>query len=256
MSANSSARPARAALLTVWVLVAFIGAQIIGSLLLIGLFFVIPGLESFNSAIIATASAVISYSLTLTLLIGVPYLLQHRKTSLKTLGIDRPMSWPDIGFGTLGFLPYAILTAVTIWLFTSVFQVIDPEQSQALPFDNLVMQYEYIVAFVTLVILAPIAEELLFRGYFLGKMSGYVNKWAAIIVTAVIFALMHVPGFTSDGGFQLQWGAAADTLALGLVLGGLRVFTGSIWAGVLLHMLKNAIAYYVLFIAPSVPGTM
>jgi len=35
-----------------------------------------------------------------------------------------------------------------------------------------------------------------------------------------------------------------------LVLCTLRIVTGSIWAGVLLHMIKNGLAFYVLFVAP------
>lgn len=256
MSVKSSASLASIAGVTLWLLAAFFGAQILASLLLIGIEYIVPGFAGLNPAVLSTMAAALSYGLALAIAIGVPFYLYKRPTSLKTLGIQRLMSWPDIGFGLLAFIPYAILTAVVVWVFTDIFNIIDPKQSQALPFQNLVMQYEYIVAFITLVVIAPIAEELLFRGYFLGKVSARTNKWISVLVTAIIFGLMHVPGFTADGGFQLQWGAAADTFSLGLVLGALRVFTGSIWAGVLLHMIKNAIAYYVLFIAGSVPGTM
>ena len=111
------------------------------------------------------------------------------------------------------------------------------------------------VAFITLVVLAPLAEELLFRGYFLGKTSEKIGKWLAVIVTALVFGFMHLLAPT-ESGIVLQWGAAADTFAMGLTAGILRTLTGSIWAGVILHSIKNGIAYYFLFINPLPPGSM
>jgi membrane protease YdiL (CAAX protease family) len=57
-------------------------------------------------------------------------------------------------------------------------------------------------------------------------------------------------------GASLQWNVAADTFALSLVLCTLRQITGNIWAGVLLHMIKNGIAYYFLFINPDLFRTL
>jgi membrane protease YdiL (CAAX protease family) len=74
-----------------------------------------------------------------------------------------------------------------------------------------------------------------------------INKFVAVGLTAIAFGSLHLLGFT-DNGVVLQWAAAADTFSLGLVLGSLRLITGSIWAGVLLHALKNSVAYYFLFI--------
>jgi len=61
----------------------------------------------------------------------------------------------------------------------------------------------------------------------------------AALVTSLVFAAVHG-----------QWNVAIDTFALSLVLCALREVTGTIWAGILLHMFKNAIAFYVLFIYP------
>ncbi|RYZ49901.1 MAG: CPBP family intramembrane metalloprotease, partial [Sphingobacteriales bacterium] len=64
------------------------------------------------------------------------------------------------------------------------------------------------------------------------------------IVTSIVFGAIHG-----------QWNVAVDVFALSLILCSLREITGSIWAGVLLHMLKNGIAFYFLFIGPVVaPG--
>ena len=82
--------------------------------------------------------------------------------------------------------------------------------------------------FVVVAVLAPIAEELLFRGlgYTLLKPLG---RWPAIVLTAVAFALAH--GLLE--GFPLL-------VLFGAGLAYLRSRVGSIVPGILLHMAFNA----------------
>jgi membrane protease YdiL (CAAX protease family) len=96
-----------------------------------------------------------------------------------------------------------------------------------------------------LIIVAPVAEEVLFRGYLYGKLRKSVPVWAAIGIVSVLFGSIHG-----------QWNVAIDVFALSIVLCVLREITGSIWAGILLHMVKNGLAFYILFINPAVLGTI
>lgn len=237
--------------LTLWVIFALFIGQILASVAVYGLLS-----ESFNATMLGTIAAALGYILALALAIGVPAQIWKKRASGKTLGFDRWPSWSDIGFGLLAVLPYYMLSAAVVWVGMDVFKVIDPDVGQQIGFDNLTMRIEFILVFITLVIMAPLAEELLFRGYFLGRMSERTGKWSAVLVTSVAFGLMHLVGLTDNGSIVLQWGAAADTFAMGLTAGVLRTFTGSIWAGVLLHGLKNAVAYYFLFIDPLLTGGM
>ena len=96
---------------------------------------------------------------------------------------------------------------------------------------------------MTLVIVAPIAEEVLFRGYLYGKLKGYVPAIWAALATSLLFGIAH-----------FQWTVGIDVFILSMFLCGLRSLTGSIWAGILVHILKNALAYYILFINPLLGG--
>ena len=241
MSASLLGKGAYTLGLTVWVIVALLLGQALGAVVLLNL----P--LSLNPAVETTMLAALGYGLGLALALGVPALATRKPVSLKTLGISRHLAWSDIGLSILSVLPYYLLSALAVWLGLEVFKVINPEVGQQISFAQPNLKIEYYVAFVTLVILAPLAEELLFRGYFLGRLGDKIGKWFALIVTAVVFGLLHLPGFT-DSGVVLQWSAAADTFVLGLTAGILRLLSGSIWAGVLLHAIKNAIAYYFLFI--------
>lgn len=231
-----------------WVPAAFIGAQIVTLFLFRAINALVPVFTSVDDAVYATIFAATSYSMALLITIGLPYFIGHRQTSRETLGLQRLLGWSDIGIGLLALLPYYIFAGVLLWAATQLFPALDTTQAQAIAYKNLSQQYEYLAAFIALVILAPFAEEALFRGYFFGKIQTVIGKWWAVLVVTAVFALLHLPGEVTQQGLTLQWAVMIDILGLGLVLGALRVFTGSIWAGVLLHMFKNMIAFYFLFI--------
>lgn len=232
--------------LSVWAVVSIVLGQFIAALCLS--FFA----ELLDAAVEATVLAALGYTFAVLTAIGMPYIVWRRLPSRKVLGVTRLPSWTDIGLGITSVVPYFLISAVTVWIGMDVLKLIQPEVGQDIPFENLTLQYEYVVAFITLVVLAPVAEEFLIRGYFLGKLSEKSGKIIALFVTSIVFGLLHLPG-GSDAGIVLQWGAAFDTFAMGLAAGALRLLTGNIWAGVLLHSIKNGIAYYFLFINPLSP---
>jgi membrane protease YdiL (CAAX protease family) len=71
-----------------------------------------------------------------------------------------------------------------------------------------------------------------------------VRAWVAILAVSVLFGLMHL-GFDFEA---LQWNVAINIFCMSVVLCVLREITGTIWSGTILHMLKNGLAYYLLFI--------
>ncbi|HLJ02860.1 MAG TPA: CPBP family intramembrane glutamic endopeptidase [Solirubrobacteraceae bacterium] len=95
--------------------------------------------------------------------------------------------------------------------------------------------------FVCLV--APIAEELIFRGFIFGALrrirlrigSNDLGTWVAAVITGVLFGAAHVGG-TATAGQLVQLGF------LGFVLCLLRWRTGSLYPGMALHSLNNALA--------------
>jgi len=63
------------------------------------------------------------------------------------------------------------------------------------------------------------------------------------MVTSLVFGLAHLE-FGSGG--PLVWAAAIDTFLLSIILVYLRERTGALYAGILLHMLNNFIAFFVV----------
>lgn len=98
-----------------------------------------------------------------------------------------------------------------------------------------------VLAVIYTVILAPICEELVFRGLIISSLEGATKKWAAVIISAALFSIVHLPSLI----------ALSYTFLLGLVLGFVYIKTKSLIPCILLHMAFNA-SNYLLFIPKSV----
>lgn len=227
-------------ILPVWVFVGFMMAQ----LLIAGVFLALKAMGiSFaviNESVFSTVVAALVYILSLLIVLGLPWLLKKRVTTLKDIGLTQLPTWADLGLGPAGFIVYVLASGVVVYVVGQLFPGFNATQTQDVGFSNLTEHYEYALAFATLVIVAPIAEETLFRGYLYGKLRKAVPIWLAMVITSALFGAIHG-----------QWNVGIDVFVLSMVACSLREVTGGIWAGILLHMLKNGLAFYILFINPT-----
>ncbi len=77
-------------------------------------------------------------------------------------------------------------------------------------------------------VMAPIGEELVFRGYLQRVLGARYGTWTAVVVTSVLFAAIH-----------LNPASVLALFALGVVFALLRVWSGSIWPAILAHAVQN-----------------
>ena len=230
--------------LPVWVIASFILVQVVVSLLFIladnlGL------LGGINPAILSTVTGAVVYTLTLLMVIGLPMLVKNYRTTKKDVGLEKLPTWIDLLLAPAGFLVYIFVSGILILLATQFFTFFDADQVQDTGFNQLGQGYEYLLAFVTLVIIAPVAEEILFRGYLFGKLMKHMPIWVAILITSALFGLAHG-----------AWNVGIDVFALSIVLCLLRLTSKSLWPAILLHMMKNGLAFYLLFINPTLLSTL
>lgn len=170
-----------------------------------------------------------------------PLIIRKRSGEItKLLGIDKIPAASALGWAAAAFAVYFWVTII-VGLLASFIPGFDSDQAQDVGFSDVTTTMEYIMAFVGLVILPPIFEEILFRGYLFGRLRRYVGFWVTAVVTSAVFGLVHG-----------QWNVAVDTFILSLFLCSLREYTGSLWAPILLHAFKNGLAYFFLFIAPLI----
>ena len=223
--------------LPAWVFLGFMLAQAI-IIALLNVFEALGGsFGGVNDAALNTALSAVIYLLAVALVIGVPWLVKGRKTTMEDLGLQRLVDWLDMLWAPAGYIVYAVGSTLLLWFISTVLPMIDLMQEQETGFTGITQGFEYTLAFLSLVVIAPVAEEVLFRGYLFGKLRKRFSLWLSIILTSLLFAIVH-----------FAWNVGFDVFVLSIVLCLLRVMTGSLWAPILLHMIKNGIAFYFIFV--------
>ena len=101
--------------------------------------------------------------------------------------------------------------------------------------------------FVVIVLTSPlqaVAEEVFFRGYLMQALGSLVAQpWFGVVVSAVVFALLH--GVQNPPLFVAR-------LAFGLLAGVLVWRTGGLEAGIAAHIVNNVFAYTIAGLTTSI----
>ena len=84
-----------------------------------------------------------------------------------------------------------------------------------------------------LFVLVTFTEEIAFRGYILNNLMQSMNKWAALALSSVAFALFHA---TNPGAGLLP---ILNILVAGFLLGINYIFTKNLWFAIFLHFSWN-----------------
>lgn len=90
-----------------------------------------------------------------------------------------------------------------------------------------------IMEIITITFAVGITEELFFRGVLLSIMSEWFGPVLALCITTLVFSLMHFSHFENSIHLNLLM------LLLGLVTGGLFLYTGTLWAPIIVHCAFN-----------------
>jgi membrane protease YdiL (CAAX protease family) len=90
------------------------------------------------------------------------------------------------------------------------------------------------------VVVAPIAEEVIFRGYFYGVIRRYGGRIPALLISSLLFAAIHIHLPSVPGLFLLA-----------IILCLLYERTGSLWAPIALHAAFNASTIVCLIFWPE-----
>lgn len=176
--------------------------------------------------------------------LGVRMFLHKKGQTLKDIGLAKPR-WNDASRAILGYGVYLLMFILITIISKKLIPSLNLEQEQQLGFEANKGFFNLLLAGISLVILPPIVEEILCRGYLYTGLRHRYNVVTSAIVTSLVFALAHLQ---FGGNAPLLWVAAIDTFVLSLVLVYLREKTGRLSASMLLHGLKNLIAFCLLFV--------
>lgn len=168
-------------------------------------------------------------------------------SSVAAILIYIKMKWAPISRTYLQTKPWGVL----FWAAMLSIGIILPaqfvyEKLQITMSDNMTQLFEGIMrqplGYLVVGILAPITEELIFRGAILRVLLNtfeHKGRWIAIALTALIFAFIH--GNIAQG---------VHAFIIGLALGWMYMRTKSVLPGIVLHWVNNTIAYLMFNLMP------
>jgi membrane protease YdiL (CAAX protease family) len=160
--------------------------------------------------------------------------LKYKKTGFSSLGFSKFIK-KDFLWIIIGIAIYLALTSTAL-LAASFIPNFDVNQAQNVGYGS-ARGWQLLLAFVGLVVIPPVAEEMLFRGFL---YRGLATKWPKILsalIASSLFALVH-----------LQWNVAVDVFVLSLVMIFILEKTQNLWVCIILHSIKNFMAFLVLFV--------
>lgn len=154
------------------------------------------------------------------------FALRRSPSAADYLGLVMPRR-SDVVFGVAAIVALIIVANVVSWLLgrpivtpfqINIYRTADTAATMAL-------------LWFAVVIGAPAGEEVLFRGFlFRGWLREPRDAWPVIVLTALLFAMLHV---------QYDTFVMAQIFLFGLLLGFMRWASGSTLLTILLHALIN-----------------
>lgn len=198
--------------------------------------------DAFDSTITSAVFELLAYLITGGILIFLPPKIFKKipKPTREKLGLGGLPTWTDLGLGPAGYAASIILAAGL----TAVFNLMpwfNTGEAQELGYSIYMQGFERGLAFIMLAVVAPVMEEIIFRGWLYGKLRTKTPKAVAIILTSLLFGAVH-----------LQWNVGITVFSMSVVTCLLREVTGTIYAGTLVHIINNTVAFCLVFVVNMV----
>jgi membrane protease YdiL (CAAX protease family) len=182
-------------------------------------------------------------ALTFAFFVSTPFVLAFVALAVRLARMDLTdylaLKWPqwrDIGVGVAALAAVLLLAGVAEQISgqedpSFLFDTFDTAQSAGfLP-----------LMFIAFVVLAPLQEEILFRGFLYRGLAPALGPAPTIGLLSALWAVLHV---------QYAWFFIAEIFLLGLTFGWLRQRSGSTLLTVILHITNNALAMIVAGLTP------
>ena len=172
----------------------------------------------------------------------IPVKFFGQKISKDEIALKGLITWQDLGLAVFGFLISMIIAGVLLEILPSILNF-DKSQVQELAFQRsgMIHSWQFLLAFVSIVVIAPVFEEVIFRGIIYGQLRK-INIPLAIFITSLLFGIVH---------FQTNVGITVFVMSI--VMCFIREkWTQTIWSGIVIHMIKNGIAFFLLYVLQTI----
>lgn len=192
--------------------------------------------EAASTALDAPWASLVLTAMSSAIMLGVVWLfLRSKKFKIRDFGFRRP-KLREIGIAVLAYIAYFSIFLVVVYSLIALVPSFNSEQAQDVGFVG-ASGWQLVLAFIGLVIIAPISEEIFFRGFLYRGLRRSWPIWLAAIGTSGLFALAHG-----------QWNVGVDVFILSMLLIFVYQKTGNLWLTIGMHATKNLIAFLFLFV--------
>ena len=176
-------------------------------------------------------------------LAGWPMLTTKWRGNGPRIDLGLRLTWDELGWGVVTGVIALVLAAVLTLISTAIFGEFDSAAGEVARSIVAESNRLALIGFgLMLMVGAPIAEELAFRGLlFAGLRKRGVRPALTVVITAVAFALFHFE--------PVRLGVL---IAIGLVLGVARARSGSLGVSIVAHAVNNAPG--AIFVMLGLPG--
>lgn len=172
------------------------------------------------------------------------FIIRRYHESWRNYGVRKSPLFQAITYAAVGIMVYYV-TLLLAFAIVGGLGLIDTNQQQDIGFSRDTSGPLLVLVFLGLVALPALVEELLFRGFLFTRLRKALSFAWTTVVVSLVFGVLHLQ---LGGGSSPLWSVMIDTAILSIVLCYVREKTGSIWTGVLIHGLKNSIAFVALFL--------
>src|SRR5438309_613631 len=163
----------------------------------------------------------------------------RRHGRLRDLGLRLP-HWPWLLAALPALIVAWIVEGVLGELGTSFLPTSPNNQCHAIQSDY---GSALALGLLSVAVVAPVVEEILFRGVVFGWLRGRVPVPAAVVLSAMVFSLAHL-------GWR-EWSLLLPVLGIGCVLAILYHYSRSLWPGILVHSSINTVATLVVLLGAT-----
>ncbi len=147
-------------------------------------------------------------------------------------------SWRGLGLGlAFGFGGLLVTVPVSLFYVSIVRSPVDSAIGRV--FGGLRASWPWAVAvFLIVALLAPLCEEIIFRGLLWGAIDRRWGRWVAFAVTTVVFALAH-----------FEFTRAPVLVVVAIPVGLARLYSGGLLASIVAHQVNNLLPGIALMLA-------
>lgn len=211
--------------------VGFIGA-LLGTTIAVGLILALSGIDADGDSAVVTVVATLLQGI---FFVGAALVLARSIAAPRGwhFGFRRAPLWPTVGWAALGMFAFYVFGAIYVVL-------VDPSAEQDVT-ESLGAgdgTLGLIVAGLMVIAVAPVVEEVFFRGFFYRALRTKYPIALAAIVNGLVFGVIHYDFASVDGLLLLP-----PLALLGVLFCLVYERTKTIWAPIGMHAFNNTVAF-------------